>query len=256
VSRLILRAALIGSTAVAAVVVVVSASAGVRVAAQNVVITHAESRSGHPYVAWQTASGWCPNVVELAKTPSVGSDGSFFVENVIDAGVLSAGQTSWLSSSPSASSPGSYYVHVQAYACDFSAGPEWSPVVKFDVTPPPPAPVTVAPPPPPPPLKVTFALRADLGGDTLTKVYRVHRGQRVQILATPTPQGGSASDDFAVYGRVCVALVKGSTCWPSELYVTIASVRVLPRMVVRGQFTVYATLRGKVVGRRSFPVIR
>jgi hypothetical protein len=139
-----------------------SAGAGLRSAAQNVVIVRAESQGGHPYVAWQMASGWCPNVVELAKSPSVGSDGAFFAENILDAGVLQSGQTTWLSSSPSTSSPGSYYVHVQAFPCDFSAGPEWSPVVKFDVTPPPPPPPAPRPPPPTP-LKVLFALRADLG---------------------------------------------------------------------------------------------
>jgi hypothetical protein len=51
-----------------------------------------------------------------------------------------------------------------------------------------------------------------------------------------------------------VALVNGSTCWPTELYVTIVSVRVRPKMVVRSHFTVYATLHGEVVGRRSYPV--
>jgi hypothetical protein len=244
--------AALGGLAVAGAVLAGATPAAVRRAAQSVVIVRAESQGGHPYAAWQMASGWCANVVELAKNPSVGSDGSFFAENILDAGVLQPGQTTWLSSSPSTRSPSSYYVHVQAYACDFSAGPEWSPVVKFDVTPPPPPP-PAPPPPPPTPLKVTFALRADLGGDTLTKVYRVHRGESVQILATASPRVGSAFDDFELYGRVCVALVKGSSCWASQLYITIASVRVLPKMVVRGRFTVFATLHGKVVGRASFP---
>jgi hypothetical protein len=147
-----MRAALVAAAAVAAAIAL-PAAAGVRVAQQNVVIVRAESAGGHPSVAWQLAPGWCALVIELATNPAVGSDGSFFTENIIDGGALDTGQTSWLSSSASTKDPGSYYVHVEAYACDFSGGFEWSPVVKFDVTPPPPPPPPPPPKPPPPPPK-------------------------------------------------------------------------------------------------------
>jgi len=127
-----------------AFIVVVGASAQ----STNVVITRAEAQGAHPSVSWTLAPGWCSNVVNVARSPQTGSDGSFFSENVIDGGVLGRAsqrparsphsdrhtrgllredsQTSWLSSSASLDNPGTYYVQVQAVQCDFGAGPEWS----------------------------------------------------------------------------------------------------------------------------------
>src|SRR5688572_3162940 len=80
-------------------------------------------RERHAQVTWTLAPGWLPNVIYIAKSPAIGSDGSFFSENIVDAGILSEGQTSFLSSSQL--NYGTYYVRVQAYASDFSAI-EWS----------------------------------------------------------------------------------------------------------------------------------
>lgn len=235
------RAVAFSAASVVAVALATSAAASTQLATQNVVVVRAESQSGHPYVAWQLASGWCANVVEVASSPTVGSDGSFFVENFVDGGVLDPAQTSWLSSSPSTRNTGSYYVHVEAYACDFSAGPEWSPVVKFDVTPP--------PPPPPAPPWVTIQLWDGFRYRTAVRV-----GNEVGIIYTAN--GSLASEnDFDLNGRICIALTRGSRCWKASSDPTpTGEVRITPKMVVQARFTVYALLRGKVVGRRAFPV--
>ncbi|MBA3298023.1 MAG: hypothetical protein H0U19_13930, partial [Acidobacteria bacterium] len=89
--------------------------AGASADSGNVVITSAEAQAAHPFVRWTLAPGWCSNVVSVAKSPQTGSDGSFFSENVIDAGILVVNQTSWLSSSESVGQTGTYYVRVQAY---------------------------------------------------------------------------------------------------------------------------------------------
>jgi hypothetical protein len=129
--------------------------AAVRFAQLDVVITRAVSQNGYPFVRWKLGAGWCSNVVEVASDPTVGDDGSFLDEHLVDNDVLDDAETSWLSSSPSTANPGSYYVHIQVVSCDFSADAEWSAIVKFDFpasspAPPPPAPKPALPPPPNP----------------------------------------------------------------------------------------------------------
>jgi hypothetical protein len=96
---------------------------------------------------------------------------------------------------------------------------------------------------------VTFAVRS-LGFNGT-----VRKGQSLQMLVELA--GSVASQvDFTAQGRLCLALIHGSSCVRAKGRAPgFWTVRVTPKMVVRGRFTVSALLRGKVVGRRSFRVI-
>lgn len=108
-----------------------------------VTITSATHVDGHAKVTWTLPPGWTPNVIAIASKPDVGSDGSFFTENLVDGGILRAGQTEFLSSSRL--EPRTYFVRLQAYADDFSDS-GWTDTATFTISPaPPPGPANRRP---------------------------------------------------------------------------------------------------------------
>ncbi len=215
--------------------------AGATAQSSNVVITRAEAQGTHPFVAWTLAPGWCSNVANVAKSPETGSDGSFFAENVIDGGVLDENQTSWLSSSPSVENPGTYYVRVQAHACDFSAGPDWSATATIVKAPPPPPPPPPHPPPPPPPPtppptpKGVLVVRGWNGYlNTTPPLSKVSLGQRITVEL----KGTTRSDRFAMRedGLFCTLTKRGNSCRAyGNAALTYIATRVSANMVVRGK---------------------
>jgi hypothetical protein len=213
----------------------------------NVVITRAEAQGTHPSVGWTLAPGWCSNVLAVAKSPQTGSDGSFFSENVIDGAILDDNQTSWLSSSPSLDEPGTYYVRVQAYQCDFLAGPEWSATATIVKQPPP-------PPPPPPTPKVRFVVQGWNGYDTTTgNLSKVTIGQRLYVELK-----GSQSDRFAMResGRLCFRTKAGNACTRyGNRAITYATTRVTKNIVVRGRVVISATYEGQTVATKALKVV-
>jgi hypothetical protein len=102
-----------------------------------ITITGVTEVSRHIKVTFSMPSDWTPNVVSIAKKPDVGSDGSFFSENLVDVGLPKKGDTEFLSSNQL--SYGTYYVRIMGYADDFSQV-GWSDTAS----------VTISAPPPPP----------------------------------------------------------------------------------------------------------
>ena len=67
-------------------------------------------KDGHPTATWSLPSGVQARLIEVATSPQVGSDGSFYREYVEDSDTLEDTQTYWESSYML--EPGTYYVHV------------------------------------------------------------------------------------------------------------------------------------------------
>lgn len=97
--------AIIAGAACAAFLAVASAAS-----AAPPVITTVGQQSGHPWASWTLPTGVESAVVEVATSPSVGTDGYFFSENVADFDTADSSQTYWLSSDKL--DPGTYYLHV------------------------------------------------------------------------------------------------------------------------------------------------
>jgi hypothetical protein len=219
----------------------------------NVVITRAEAQGGHPFVAWTLAPGWCSNVVLVAKSPQTGSDGSFFQENVIDGGILDDNQTSWLSSSASVSTPGTYYVRVEAFACDFSAGPDWSSTATIVQQPPP-------PPPPPPTPKGLLIVRGWNGyANTTPPLSKVFVGQRLSVEFKATT---SAKFAMRASGQFCTLTKSGNFCRRyGDAALSQVTTRVTSNMVIRGKVTFSAmyrdpaTQKNALVTRKTLRVV-
>jgi len=222
---------LVDAGASAALVLVAGAAAQ----SGNVIITRAEAQGTHPFVTWTLAPGWCSNALNLAKAPQTGSDGSFFAENLIDGAALETNQTSWLSSSPSVETPGTYYVQVAAYACDFSAGPEWSTTAMIVKAPPP-------PPPPPPTPKGILVVRGWNGFDNTTpSLSKVRLGQLITIELKATLRARSAMSEDGLF---CTLTRSGNVCraYGSNALTYIVR-RVSTSMIVRGYVTFSAVYK-------------
>jgi hypothetical protein len=208
----------------------------------NVVITRAEARDSRPSVTWTLAPGWCANLLAVARSPETGSDGSFLSENLIDGAVLDEHQTSWLSSSPALYHPGTYYVRVQGYQCDFGAGPEWSATATI---------VKAAPPPPP---TVSFVVKGWNGHNTTTgNLSRVKMGQRLFLALN-----GSRKEKLAMResGRLCYRTKSGNACRPyGNAAITHATARVNKSIVVRGKVTISASYLGRTVATKMLEVV-
>jgi hypothetical protein len=228
---------MLGAVAAICAGLLLAATAGARTTA-NVVITSTGNVGGHAKVTWTLTPGWDPNVIVVARSPAVGSDGSFFSEYVVDAGILDSGQTMWLSSN--ALSPGTYYVRVQAYASDFS-DIEWSATAVLRIAAP-------APPPPAPPAappEVTIAILDLMNGRAIT---RAHIGQLVTIDVEAKGSLGSKSD-WLLRGKTCVKTRVGERCSQTGLVFNIAS-----KHVIRHRLNTLARLDGKILARKSVPV--
>ncbi len=228
---------------------------------QYVSITSVTQVTGHAQVSWTLAPGWCSNVIGVASSPATGSDGSFFSENYVDGGILQGNQTSWLSSVaaivPWANlyAPRDYFVRVEAYACDFSAGPEWSDTATITV--------------PPLALNAPVALTAKnvsleiMDHNTFASVRAVKIGQTLNVAAyarVPIQQ----YSDFLQKGQICVARKAAPLCrlvgnatgtpapWGSGQF---WKVRVSAPMVAAGKFSIYVAYGGQTITRRTFPVL-
>ena len=221
-------------------------AAGASAQTGNVEITHSEAKGAHPFVSWTLAPGWCSLGIAIATSAQTGSDGSFFRENVVDEGALDATQTSWLSSNPSLSKPGRYYVLVAAYQCDGSQSHyAWSPVATF-----------VVPPPPTP--KVKLVVR-DANDWTTGPLSTVWLGQVVAIELK-----GSKRDRLTMRssGQYCALTKQGNNCRAyGDAALTQVTALVTKNMVVRGAVTFSAvyqnqlTLKQQVVAKKSLRVV-
>jgi hypothetical protein len=182
----------------------------------------------------------------VAKSAQTGSDGSFFVENLIDGAALDKNQTSWLSSSPSVETPGTYYVQVAAYACDFSAGPEWSATAAIVKAPPPPPP---APAPPPTP-KGILVVRGWNGYDNTTPpLSKVRLGQLITIELKATLRAQSAMSEDGLF---CTLTRSGNFCRAyGGKALTYIVTRVSTNMIVRGKVTFSAEYRNPATKQRQ-----
>jgi hypothetical protein len=87
---------------------------------------------GHILVWWTLPPWHEAENIEVANNPGQASDGSFFPENIVVSDYVA--QDNWTSGQMK---PGTYYVHVSAYACKPDDGgcayEEWSNVVQVDV---------------------------------------------------------------------------------------------------------------------------
>jgi hypothetical protein len=112
------------------------------------VLTSVSHVQRHPQAIWTLPPGVVPQIAEVATSPSTGTDGYFFRENVVAFDLLERGQTNWVDSSQL--DPGIYYVHIAGLdePC-FYAGVcpirEFTQIMTLTIAAPPP------PPPPPPP---------------------------------------------------------------------------------------------------------
>jgi hypothetical protein len=216
-------------------------------AAAPVIITSATAVDRHAKVTFSIPSGWTPNVIVIATTPDVGSDGTFFTENYADGGILNKGDTEFLSST--ALQPGTYYVRIEAYQDDF-LDMGWSETASLVVqAPPPPAPSQPSPAPPspspappsPPPAPVvppatnhayTFCLTTGkmlFGQPVFAKAARCRSVASVrmgQVIGVSTVE---ATD----YPALCFKTRTGSRC--SLALVT----RISKSNVINNRFTVF-----------------
>jgi len=222
-------------------------AAGASAQTGNVEITRAEAKGAHPLVSWTLAPGWCSLGIAIATSAQTGSDGSFFRENVVDSGgPFDATQTSWLSSNPSLSKPGRYYVRVAAYQCDGSQSDyAWSPVATF-----------VVPPPPTP--KVKLVVR-DANDWTTGPLSTVWVGQVVAIELKGSKSGRLTMRSS---GQICALTKQGNNCHAyGDAALTQVTALVTKNMVVRGAVTFSAvyenqlTLKQQVVAKKSLKVV-
>ena len=203
-------------------------------AAMPVTITSTSSVNRHPQVTWALPSGWTPNVIDIAKAPDVASDGSFFTENIVDAGILQPGQTTFLSASQL--DPGTYYVRLQAYADDFSEI-GWTDTATL---------IIAAPPPPPPPPVARY--RIDVTTLTGAKLTTLRMGQLVEVELDIQPL--EARFLSTAKRHLCIRLRTGVSCSTKLLRFPV----VARNNTINGLFTVYATEDDKVVAKRVLPV--
>jgi hypothetical protein len=80
------------------------------VAAPPVLLTVGSVSGGHATATWSLPPGVQSRVIEVATSPTTGSDGYFFTENVKAFDTLQETQTSWTNTYQT--DPGTYYVHV------------------------------------------------------------------------------------------------------------------------------------------------
>ena len=170
-------------------------------------------------------------------------------------GILDDNQTSWLSSSPSVDKPGTYYVRVQAFACDLSAGPDWSATATIvKAVPPPPA--------PPPTPTVNLAIKAEgyNGYDTTGVVTRMKVGKRYWITLTVLPPRPQALLTALTSGgtKLCVAKKGGKFCGAMVFSLPYDNIiaRIVPSMVVAGRVTVFAEFNGERLTSKRYRVVR
>ncbi|MBA2741967.1 MAG: hypothetical protein H0U46_08145 [Actinobacteria bacterium] len=175
---------------------------------------------------------------------------------MIDGAILDNNQTSWLSSSASLDKPGTYYVRVQAYQCDFGAGPEWSATATIVKAVPP-------PPPPPPAPNVNLAIKAEgyNGYDTTGVATRLKVGKRYWITLTVKPPTTQGILDILNLGntKLCVAKKRGKLCGEMFFYPLTWDniiVRIAPSMVVAGKVTVFAEYNGKRLASKRYGLAR
>ena len=198
-------------------------------------ITSATHQNRHALVTWRLAGGWVPDVISVSSSPVTGSDGSFFTENIVDGGILDAGQTRWLSAKQL--DFGTYYVRVLSHTEDFSAV-EWSETAPLAIE---------RPPPSPPPLPV---VRLKMTNGNLRPVTRVHLGDLISVEAEATGSLLSTSS-WALRGQTCLVTKSGQRCSQNVIDVTI-----VPKYIVKGQFSAFARIDGKILARKSLPLKR
>jgi hypothetical protein len=251
---------LVAATALLALLACGSSAA--RSSSQYVSITAASQIGGHAQVTWTLAPGWCSNVIAIAKSPTTGSDGSFFTENLVDGGVLEPNQTSFVSSNAalvpweSLYEPRSYWVRVQAFACDYSNSPEWSDSATIVV---PPlasnAPVVLSA------KNVSLEIKTH---DTFDDVHRVRVGQTLDVAAYAQVPAAQYFD-FVKKAQICITrnarpalcrLVGNATGTPAP-YGTgeFWKIRISPAMIIRNKFSIFVAYEGQTITRRTFPVV-
>jgi hypothetical protein len=93
------------------VLALVAAAPAAAAPPRTATITGTASQNRHPMVTWLLPPGVEAFAVEIATSPSTGSDGAFFQENVRDLGLLQPTQTTYLGTSQL--DPGTYYTHVE-----------------------------------------------------------------------------------------------------------------------------------------------
>lgn len=132
------------------------------------VLTSVGHISGHPTATWTIPPGGETWVVQIATSPAAGSDGDFFLENVVIHQTFFDQTTSWTDSGYPLQ-PGTYYVHVSAEdePCYYAGGCpvyEWSNILTLTM------PGNASPPSTSPPTEVNEAPRlSDVGFRLLLK---------------------------------------------------------------------------------------
>lgn len=100
-----------------------------------VAVGHTEQ---HPTASWTLPAGVEAQVIEIATSPTQGTDGSFFTENTVLFDLLEDGQTFYTSSDKRLKTGATYYVHMSGLdrPCFFaSACPvrEWSNILTLNI---------------------------------------------------------------------------------------------------------------------------
>lgn len=97
----------------------------------------------HPEARWTLPQYVEASAIEVARTPEVASDGSFFTENVVVFDTVRETDTHWLYESQL--DPGTYYVHVKGWddSCfhtnfESECGSAWSNILSLTIPAPPP----------------------------------------------------------------------------------------------------------------------
>ena len=217
--------------------------AGQAVAAAPVTITSTSHVARHVKVTFTMPANWTPNVISIAKKPDVGSDGSFFTENIVDAGILSKGQTEFLSSNQL--DYGTYYIRIQTYQDDFMET-GWSDTATVTIAAPPPPPPTPTPSPSKPTdyniCVTTGSLEFGMIGfdknAPCRKVTTLRMKQVVQITSDLTT------------GTMCIRYRTGHRC---EFFGATAIVSA--KNVINSRFTVYLKKAGAIVQTKVYRVL-
>ena len=217
-------------------------------AATPVVITSATALNGQAKITFSIPSDWTPIVISIATKPDVGSDGAFFTENYADGGILTTGDTEFLSST--ALQPGTYYVQIAAFQDDFlNIG--WSDTATLVVqapsppapAPPPPAPVLppMAPATPPPAPVVTPAT-------TYTYTFCLTTGK--MLFGHPVFSEAARCRNVSAVrmGQVILVSTVGATDYPPLCFKTrtgsrcslVLATRISKSNDINNRFTVFA----------------
>jgi hypothetical protein len=214
---------------VAALVLLASGSA---LAAPPVILTVGQV-SQHPTATWSLPPGGQSSFIEVATAPTVGSDGYFFLENVVAAGVPQPTDTSWTSTYQL--DPGTYYVHVAGddTACGACPFQEFSTIVTLVIPSPPPPPPPPPLPPPPPPVTATPPVISSATGDgkgLMTITWSLPAGvtsSAIQISSDPTVDSvgffsTTSQLDFSVLSGTQTSYTTSYAQLPGTYYVHVA----------------------------------